>query len=338
MTTLIMMGIVLFGVAGYRTLPVSDLPNVDFPTLQVQRQPARRQSGDHGGLRGHAAGAAVLHHPRPGFDDLHQFPRAPPASPCSSRSTARSMPPRRTCSPPSPPSLRRLPAGHAQSAHLPQGEPGRPAHPLPGAQLADAAALARGRVRRDADLAAHLHDQRRGAGERVWARRNTPCACSSIPTCWPRAASASTKCRPRWRSNNVNLPTGTLWGPRQAYTVQANGQLLNAAAFRPLIVAYRNGSPVRLEELGRVIDSVENDKVAGWFNNAALHHAAGAAAAGHQHRGSGGPHQGTAAQLPRADAAVGEPGHPLRPLRIHPRIRQRREVHPAADRRRWWSW
>ena len=50
--------------------------------------------------------------------------------------------------------------------------------------------------------------------------------------------------------HNVNMPTGTLWGPRQAYTVQATGQLINAAEYRPLIVAYRNGSPVRLERTG----------------------------------------------------------------------------------------
>jgi len=66
---------------------------------------------------------------------------------------------------------------------------------------------------------------------------------------------------------NVNLPTGTLQGQKQAFTIQATGQLYNAAAYRPLIVAYRGGSPVRLEELGRVIDSVENDKVANWYNN-----------------------------------------------------------------------
>src|SRR5436189_4590327 len=65
---------------------------------------------------------------------------------------------------------------------------------------------------------------------------------------------------------NVNKPTGTLWGPSQAYNVQATGQLMDAAAYRPVIVAYRNGSPVRLEELGRVIDGVQTDKVAGWFN------------------------------------------------------------------------
>src|SRR5262249_57372799 len=65
---------------------------------------------------------------------------------------------------------------------------------------------------------------------------------------------------------NVNKPTGTLWGATQAYNVQATGQLMDATAYRPIIVAYRNGSPVRLEELGRVVDGVQTDKVAGWFN------------------------------------------------------------------------
>jgi len=64
---------------------------------------------------------------------------------------------------------------------------------------------------------------------------------------------------------NVNIPTGTLYGTHQAFTVQATGQLTDASAYRRLIVAYRNGSPVRLEELGRVIDSVQTDKVASWL-------------------------------------------------------------------------
>src|SRR5512135_1077557 len=58
---------------------------------------------------------------------------------------------------------------------------------------------------------------------------------------------------------NVNLPTGTLEGRHTEYTIQATGQLFNAAAYRPLIVAYRNGMPVRLDELGNVVDSVENN-------------------------------------------------------------------------------
>ena len=67
-------------------------------------------------------------------------------------------------------------------------------------------------------------------------------------------------------NGNVNLPTGTLYGTHQAFTIEASGKLNNAEAYRPLIVAYRNGSPVRLGELGRVIDSVENDKIASWYN------------------------------------------------------------------------
>jgi HAE1 family hydrophobic/amphiphilic exporter-1 len=68
------------------------------------------------------------------------------------------------------------------------------------------------------------------------------------------------------RQNNTNLPTGKLYGDKQAFTVQSSGQLMNAAAYRPVIVAWRNGMPVRLEELGNVIDGVETDKVAAWFN------------------------------------------------------------------------
>jgi len=64
---------------------------------------------------------------------------------------------------------------------------------------------------------------------------------------------------------NVNLPTGAIIGPQRAFTLQASGQLMSAEAYRPVVVAYRGGAPVRLEELGRVIDSVEDDKTASWF-------------------------------------------------------------------------
>ncbi len=65
---------------------------------------------------------------------------------------------------------------------------------------------------------------------------------------------------------NVNQPSGILWGSDQAYTVQADGQLENAAAFRPLVVAWRNGAPVRLQDLGDVRDDVQNSKNASWFS------------------------------------------------------------------------
>ena len=64
---------------------------------------------------------------------------------------------------------------------------------------------------------------------------------------------------------NPNLPLGTLSGPHSLSTIQAEGRLMEASQFMPLIVSYRNGQPVRLQELGIVKDSVENDKVAAWY-------------------------------------------------------------------------
>jgi len=62
-------------------------------------------------------------------------------------------------------------------------------------------------------------------------------------------------------SSNTNLPTGRLDGDKQAFTIQSSGGLEKAAQYRPIVVAYRNGVPIRLEQLGNVLDSVENDKV-----------------------------------------------------------------------------
>src|SRR5258708_37102411 len=59
---------------------------------------------------------------------------------------------------------------------------------------------------------------------------------------------------------NTNLPVGTLYGVHQNLTVQANGQLTNAEQYRQLIIAYRNGAPVALRELGDIVDSVEKDR------------------------------------------------------------------------------
>src|SRR6202451_2789547 len=69
------------------------------------------------------------------------------------------------------------------------------------------------------------------------------------------------------QANNSNLPTGKLYGSKQAFTIESTGQLTNAAAYRHMIVTYRNGNPVRLEELGKVLDGAENDKIRAWVND-----------------------------------------------------------------------
>ncbi len=68
------------------------------------------------------------------------------------------------------------------------------------------------------------------------------------------------------QQSNTNLPTGRLSGDKQAFTVQSNGQLTNAAAYRPLIIQYSNGMPIRLEQIGKVIDDVQDNKSVAWFN------------------------------------------------------------------------
>jgi hydrophobic/amphiphilic exporter-1 (mainly G- bacteria), HAE1 family len=67
------------------------------------------------------------------------------------------------------------------------------------------------------------------------------------------------------QGSNVNLPTGILYGPDRAFAIETNGQLENAQSYENLVVAFRNGAPVRLEDVGRALDGVENDKTAAWY-------------------------------------------------------------------------
>src|SRR5439155_6662194 len=64
---------------------------------------------------------------------------------------------------------------------------------------------------------------------------------------------------------NVDLPKGTLNSPRQSYTLNTNDQLLNPGGYDDLILAYRNGSRVRVKDIGRAIDGLENNRLAGWY-------------------------------------------------------------------------
>src|SRR2546421_5823445 len=64
---------------------------------------------------------------------------------------------------------------------------------------------------------------------------------------------------------NSNTPVGTLNGPKQSVTLTASGAMTKAEEYRKVVVAYRNGAPIHLDQVARVIDSVENDKIASWF-------------------------------------------------------------------------
>lgn len=265
MTTLVMLALLLFGLMGYRLLPVSDLPNVDFPTILVSASlpgaspetmasavatPLERQFSTIAGLdsmtstscQGNTQITLQFNLSR-NIDAAAQDVQAMIAK------TARQMPPEM----PTPPSYRKVNPADQPVIYLSLNSPTLPLSAVN--EYADTLI-----AQRISMVSGVSQVQVFGSQKYAVRAQLDPNALASRSIGIDEVANAIAK-------GNVNLPTGTLWGKDKAFTVQATGQLYNAEDYRPLIVAYRNGSPVHLEELGRVIDSVENDKVANWYNN-----------------------------------------------------------------------
>ena len=264
MTTLVMLGILLFGVMAYRALPVSDLPNVDYPTIQVSAglpgaspetmassvaTPLERQFSTIAGLDSMSStntlGSTniVLQ-----FSLDRNIDAAAQDVQSMIARAQRQLPPDM----PSPPSYRKVnPADQpilymaVWSDNLPLSTVGEYADTLMAQRMSMVSGVAQVSV----------------YGLQKYAVR-----VQLDPKALATRGIGIDEVSQAIQQSNVNLPTGTLYGEHKAFTVQATGQLTEAAAYRPLIVAYRNGSPVRLEQLGRVIDSVENDKAANWYN------------------------------------------------------------------------
>jgi HAE1 family hydrophobic/amphiphilic exporter-1 len=266
MTTLVMLGIVLFGVAGYRALPVSDLPNVDFPTLQVYASlpgaspetmaanvatPLERQFSTIAGLDSMTSSSS-----RGSTNVTLQFSleRSLDAAAQDVQSAIAAALRRLPPGMPNPPTFRKVNPADQPILNLSLNSP-----TLPLSTVDEYAETMISQRISMIDGVAQVNVM----GAQKYAVR-----AQIDPSLLAARGIGIDEVENALAHNNVNQPTGTLWGPRQAFTVQATGQLMDAAAYRPLIVAYRGGRPVRLSELGRVVDSVENDKVAGWFNNA----------------------------------------------------------------------
>src|SRR5712692_1942694 len=264
MTTLVMLAILLFGVMGYRSLPVSDLPNVDFPTFVVSASlpgaspdtmassvalPLEKQFSTIAGLdqmtSSNGIGSTII---TLQFNLSRDIDAASQDVQAAIAATGNQLP----ANMPSPPSYRKVNPADQPILYLALSSPTLPlsavdeyAETFIAQRISMVSGVAQVQVFGSQKYAVRVQlDPRRLASRQL--------GIDDVGGAVQRG--------------NVNLPTGTLWGRDQAVTVQANGQLTDAAAYRPLIVAYRNGSPVRLEELGRVIDSVENDKIASWFN------------------------------------------------------------------------
>jgi HAE1 family hydrophobic/amphiphilic exporter-1 len=265
MTTLLMGGIVLFGAMAYKLLPVSDLPNVDFPTIQVQASlpgaspetmassvatPLERQFSTISGLDSMTSTSSLgntlitLQ-----FSLERDLDAAAQDVQAAIASALRQLPPDM----PFPPSYRKVNPADQPIMYLALTSPTLPLYLLDDY----GETIIAQRISMVSGVAQVLVY---GAQKYAVRVQLDPKALASKGIGIDEVAKAVSKA-------NVNLPTGTLYGPQRAFTVQATGQLFEASAYRPIIVAYRAGKPVRLEELGRVLDSVENDKIAAWFVN-----------------------------------------------------------------------
>ena len=264
-TALVMLAILLFGAAGYRLLPVSDLPNVDFPTIQVTAAlpganpdtmassvalPLEKQFSTIAGLDSmsstNSMGATQV---TLQFTLDRNLDAAAQDVQAAMTQAAAFLPPGM----PTPPSFKKVNPADQPILYLALSSPTLP--------LSTVDEFAENFISQRISMISGV------AQVQVYGSQKYAVRIQLDPQALATRQIGITDVMTSVANGNVNLPTGTLWGANQAVTVQTNGQLYNAKAYEPLVVAYRNGSPVRLSEIGRVLDSVENDKIAGWYNS-----------------------------------------------------------------------
>lgn len=264
MTSLVMLAVIIFGIFAYRLLPVNDLPNIDYPTIQVRSElpgaspetmasavatPLERQFSTIAGLdsmsstNGQGISIITLQ-----FSLEKTIDSAAQDVQAAISKAARQLPQDMR----NPPSYQKVNPADQPVLYLALSSP-----TLPLSQINEFADnVISPRISMINGVAQVLVYGSQKYAVRV---QIDPNALTSRKIGLDEVAAALS----RW---NVNLPTGGLQGDKQAFTIQATGQLFNAEAFKPLVVAFRGGAPVRLQDVAQVTDSVENDKIAAWYN------------------------------------------------------------------------
>jgi HAE1 family hydrophobic/amphiphilic exporter-1 len=262
-TSLLMAAIALFGAVAYRALPVSDLPNVDLPTLLVTASlpgaspetmaaavatPLENQFSTIAGLNSmsssNSLGSTQI---TLEFDLARKLDGAAVDVQAAITQASRLLP----LGMPTPPTFTKVNPADQPILYIALTSPTLPLWTL------DEYAETR-LAQRVSMISGVAQVQVLGAQKYAVHVQMDPHALASRQIGINEIQTALTN----W---NVNLPTGAIIGPQRAFTLQASGQLMSADAYRPVVVAYRGGAPVRLEELGTIIDSVEDDKTASWY-------------------------------------------------------------------------
>jgi HAE1 family hydrophobic/amphiphilic exporter-1 len=263
-TTLVMLAILLFGITAYRVLPVSDLPVVDFPTIYV--------AANLPGANADTMAAAVALPLEKRFSTIAGLDSMTSSNILGRTSITLQF------------NLNRSIDGAAQDVQAAITQAGRqlpqnmPAPPLvfklnPADQPVlflslTSSTLPLSAVDEYAEglVAQSLSTVTGVAQVSVYSQSKYAVRVQVDPRELTTRQIGIDEVQQALNSGNVNLPTGSIWGAQRTQTVQATGQLFNAADHGKLIVAYRNGSPVRLSDLGRVIDDIENQRNLTWYN------------------------------------------------------------------------
>ena len=263
MTTLVMLAILLFGAMSYRYLPVSDLPNVDFPTIMVTANlpgaspetmasavatPLERQFSTIAGLDSMSSTNALgLTQITLQFNLSRSLDGAAQDVQAAIGKASKQLPPDM----PTPPVYQKVNPADQPVLYL--------------AVTSETLPLSTVNEYADTLMAQRISMINGVAQVQIFGEQKFAVRVQLDPKALASRGLGINEVADAVRKENVNLPTGTLYGAHQAFTVQATGQLTTAEAYRPLIVAYRGGQPVRLSDMGRVINSVSNDKVASWY-------------------------------------------------------------------------
>jgi HAE1 family hydrophobic/amphiphilic exporter-1 len=262
-TSLLMAAIALFGGVAYRSLAVSDLPNVDFPTLLVTASlpgaspetmasavatPLENQFSTIAGLNSMTSSNSLGNTQITLEFDLNRKLDGAAVDVQAAITQASRLLPQGM---PTPPTFTKVNPADQPILYIALTSPTLPLYTL------DEYAETR-IAQRISMISGVAQVQVLGAQKYAVHVQMDPHALASRQVGINEIQTALTN----W---NVNLPTGAIIGPQRAFTLQATGQLLDANAYKRVVVAYRGGSPVRLEELGTIIDSVEDDKTASWF-------------------------------------------------------------------------
>jgi HAE1 family hydrophobic/amphiphilic exporter-1 len=264
MTMLVMIGILVFGIIGYQQLPVSDLPTVDYPTISV--------SANLPGASPETMAATVATPLEKSFSAIAGIDEITSNSSLGSTNITLTFALDRDIESAAQDvnaaiskTLAFLPPNILPPNYHKQNPAASPilnitltSSVLSMQQIDEFAETTIGQQLSMVEGVAQVNVM--GASKYAVRVQLDPAKLASLGIGVSQVAAAI-------RNNNVLLPTGVLYGKDRTLTIQATGQMSNAAEFKRLIVSWKNGAPVRLGDLGNVLDDIQNNKGGAWFGN-----------------------------------------------------------------------